>query len=165
MRKETIEKTIEQLCQPLAASHDLEIVQVQYRREALGWILRVYIDGAKGVSINDCEVFSRELSHVLDFEDPIDGNYHLEVSSPGLDRPLVKPDDFNRFAGREITLKTRNAVDGRKNFKGILNGLHDDRIILNIDGRQCEIEWSLVEKANLVPVLEALSPNIQNQAD
>jgi len=86
--------------------YGLELVQVQYRREDHGWVLRILVDRPGGVSVDECGEFSREVSDLLDVEDLIDNSYNLEVSSPGLDRPLIKPEDFERFAGREITLKT-----------------------------------------------------------
>lgn len=163
MSKESIEQKIEQLCMPLAVSRNLEIVQVQYRREHVGWTLRIFIDHPNGINVTDCENFSRELSHLLDLEDLIPSNYNLEVSSPGLDRPLIKPDDFDRFAGSEITLKTRNSVEGKNHFRGKLDGFQNNMIVLHAEGKRYEFEWSSLEKANLVPALEAKTSQQKSQ--
>jgi ribosome maturation factor RimP len=148
---EEIEKVIWKLGEPVADSTGLELVQVQFRREANGWVLRVFIDREEGITVDDCAAFSRELSDLLDVEDLIEAAYHLEVSSPGLDRPLVKPEDFTRFSGREITLRTREPVAGRRNFKGLLGGLDGDSVLIDVDGERHKLAVALVERANLVP--------------
>ena len=149
--REKTEKAVYQLCEPVAESCGLELVQVQYRREDHGWVLRILVDRPGGVSVDECGALSREVSDLLDVEELIDSSYHLEVSSPGLDRPLTKPEDFDRFAGQEITLKTSSPVEGRRNFKGTLKGIQDEIVMLEVEGRKYEINWSLVQKANLVP--------------
>lgn len=149
--RDRTEKAVYQLCQPVAESYGLELVQVQYRREDHGWVLRILVDRPGGVSVDECGTLSREVSDLLDVEDIIDNSYHLEVSSPGLDRPLTKPEDFERFAGREIILKTSSPVEDRRNFKGTLEGIHDEVVMLQVEGKKYEINWSLVLKANLVP--------------
>jgi ribosome maturation factor RimP len=150
--KEKTEKAVFELCEPVAKSYGLGLVQVQYRREGHGWVLRILVerDGG-GVTVDECGVISREVADLLEVEDLIDTSYNLEVSSPGLDRPLTKPKDFDRFAGREITLKTTHPVEGRRNFRGTLEGIRNEVVLLQADGRSYELEWSLVKKANLVP--------------
>jgi ribosome maturation factor RimP len=154
-QKEKIEGSVTQLAEPLTESLGLELVQVQYQHESMGWTLRILVDRTGGVTVDDCASVSRELSDLLDVEDLIPNAYHLEVSSPGLDRPLVKPEDYSRFVGREITLRTRQAIDGRRNFRGLLAGLDSNTILLQVDGRSFEVQFNQVEKANLVPVLDA----------
>jgi ribosome maturation factor RimP len=149
--REKTEAAVYQICQPVAESYGLELVQVQYRREDHGWVLRILVDRPGGVSVDECGEFSREVSDLLDVEDLIDNSYNLEVSSPGLDRPLIKPEDFERFAGREISLKTTSPVEGRRNFKGVLEGIQDEVVLIESDGKKYELNWSLVLKANLVP--------------
>jgi len=149
--REKTEKAVSDLCQPVAESYGLELVQVQYRREDHGWVLRILVDRPGGISVDECGELSREISDLLDVEDIIDNSYNLEVSSPGLDRPLVKPEDFGRFAGQEIMLKTTSPVEGRRNFKGLLAGIKDEIVMLEVEGKKYEINWSLVQKANLVP--------------
>lgn len=158
MQKNKVEEQIEELAGPVAESLGLEMVQVLYRREYAGWVLRILVDRPGGVSVDDCADFSRELSHLLDVEDPIPATYRLEISSPGLDRPLVNPGDFRRFAGKAITLKTVKPINGRRNFKGTLDGIQGDSVVLLVDGERQEIEFQQVEKANLVPVLEEQLP-------
>lgn len=149
--REKTEKAVYQLCEPVAESYGLELVQVQYHREDHGWVLRILVDRPGGVSVDECGSLSREVSDLLDVEDLIDTSYNLEVSSPGLDRPLTKPSDFDRFAGQEITLKTVRPVEGRRNFKGTLEGIQDEVVMIESDGMKYELNWSEVQKANLVP--------------
>lgn len=156
MRTEEIQRKVERLAEPVAASAGLEIVVVQYRREAHGWVLRVMLDHPDGVSVDDCARFSRELSDLLDVEDPVPSAYNLEVSSPGLDRPLVKPRDFVRFTGSAINLTTNLSVSGRRNFQGTLRGMDGERVLLDVDGRTLALEWSWIKKANLVPIADAI---------
>ena len=149
--REKTEKAVFGLCEPVVESYGLELVQVQYRREDHGWVVRILVDRDGGVTVDECGTLSREVSDLLDVEDIIDTAYNLEVSSPGLDRPLIKPEDFDRFAGREITIKTTRPVEGRSNFKGILKGIQDEVVKLQADGKNYKLEWALVKKANLVP--------------
>jgi ribosome maturation factor RimP len=116
-------------------------------------VLRVYIDNPYGVSVDDCADVSHQLSAILDVEDPFSGSYSLEVSSPGLDRPLVKPADFERFAGEVIKVRLQQPIAGRRNFKGRLLGLTGDRVILETDGEQYDLALADIEKARLVPKL------------
>ena len=149
---ERIAERITGLVTPVAEMLGLEIVSVVYRREAEGFVLRIFIDRPEGVTLNDCTSLSRELSAILDVEDPIPSAYRLEVSSPGLDRPLVKPGDFDRFAGREITLKTDVPQAGeRRNFRGLLVGTREQFVLIEVDGVRYEIEYAQIARANLVP--------------
>ena len=153
----TAQQTTE-LIKPVAEGMGLELVQVLYLHEQGSWILRILVDRpgsskGQGVTIADCTQLSRELSDVLDVEDLIAERYRLEVSSPGLDRPLVKAKDFQRFSGQEAKIKTKEVVAGRKTFRGILQGLEDDQVVMDIDGERMLIRHSLIEKANLVPDL------------
>ncbi len=132
----------------------LELVDVEFRREAPGWVLRLYIDRATGVTLDDCQRVSEELGDHLDVAGVIDHPYHLEVSSPGLDRPLTREADFLRFAGHEARISTREAVDGRKNFRGRLAGLEADRVLLDLsEGPRVAIPRGLIAKARLEPEL------------
>ena len=141
----------------VAAPYGIEIFDVQYRREAQGMVLRVRIDrpGAAAtaedsVSVDDCAHVSRDLSAVLDVEDVLPGSYTLEVSSPGLDRPLRNADDYRRFAGRYAKLVVKPAVDGQGYFKGRLGGVDDGAVIVNgDDGRQHRVPIDFITRANL----------------
>ena len=155
MRNSQVEQEVTKICEPLAAEQGLSIVDICFRRETHGWVLRVLIERIDGlVSVADCSTLSRELSDLIDIEDPIEDKYNLEVSSPGLDRPLTKAEDYKRFSGREITLKTSAPVEGRKNFKGVLSGLVDDTLTIEIDGKTYQLKLKDVAQANLVPVFE-----------
>jgi len=118
------------------------------RRSAL---LRVYIDRPEGVTLDDCATVSHQLSGVLDVESPIAGEYDLEVSSPGLDRPLFTAEHFARFQGHQARIKLMAKRDGRRHFKGVLSGVHDDTLSLEVEGAVIEIPLAAVESARLVP--------------
>jgi ribosome maturation factor RimP len=141
----------------VAESHGLDIFDVQFRREAHGMVLRVQIDrpgpaatAEESVSVDDCSHVSRDLSALLDVEDFIPVAYTLEVSSPGLDRPLRGRGDFERFAGRRAKVVLRAAVDGQTFFKGRLAGVDADAALIDgDDGRQHRVPLGLVTRANL----------------
>jgi len=111
----------------------------------------VYIDKQDGVTVDDCERVSHQISGVLDVEDPIAGHYLLEVSSPGLDRPLDGARDFERFRGREVRLRLHAALNGQRNFKGLLMGLRGEQVVLEVDGREIELPLRDIDRARLVP--------------
>jgi len=141
----------------VAASYGLDIFDVQFRREAAGMVLRVRIDRAgpaataeDSVSVEDCAAISRDLSAVLDVEDIVPTAYTLEVSSPGLDRPLRGADDFRRFAGRRAKLVMREAVDGQTFFKGRLGGVEDGRVVIETEDRRRHlVPIGIITRANL----------------
>lgn len=131
MRK-SVESIIEEILQPIVDEKGFEIVDIEYVKEATEYYLRVYLDKEGGIALNDCEVVSRELSEILDAKDPIKENYYLEVSSPGLDRPLKKDKDFERYKGRDVEIKLYKPMNGSKQFEGELVGLTEDNDILVI---------------------------------
>ena len=135
------------MLEPSVNALGFELVAV----EMAGTTLRLYIDSPEGVSVDDCADVSHQVSAVLDVEDPIRGEYTLEVSSPGLDRPLVKPADFERFAGERVKVKLHSALEGRKNFVGRLDGLHDNRVVVETDEGRFELDLDQIERARLVP--------------
>jgi len=152
LKNNEVEQSVTEMCAPLAAERGMALVQVRYLREAYGWVLRVLVERVGGaVTVEDCSGLSRELSDLLDVEDLVDGSYNLEVSSPGLDRPLTGTDDFKRFAGRFVNLKTSTPIDGRRNFTGRLVGLDSGTVTIDVDGTTYELEYPVVERANLVP--------------
>lgn len=138
---------LNRLIEPVVEAMGCELVGVEFH----GGVLRVYIDRSEGVTLDDCEAVSRHLSGLLDVEDPIPGQYTLEVSSPGLDRPLFGARDFERFAGSRVKLRTRAPVDGRRNFKGMLLGVRGQRVVIEQDGDEVSLPLELVEQARLVP--------------
>jgi|SRR5207247_8890 len=141
----------------VAAGYGLEIFEVQFRREAPGMILRVQIDrpgpaasAEESVSVEDCARVSRDLSAVLDVEDVVPTAYTLEVSSPGLDRALRRPDDYRRFAGRRAKVVMRERVDGQGFFKGRLGGVDGAEVVIDADdGRTHRVPLNLIARANL----------------
>ena len=133
----------------LLRSMELELVDVQFRMEAHGWVLRIIIDHEQGVSIDHCTRVSREISAWLDVEDLIEQAYNLEVSSPGAERPLKKPEDFQRFCGHKIRVKIREEIEGRKTFLGDLLESDENGLAMDQDGRRVEIPYSLIRRARL----------------
>ncbi|VHR29778.1 ribosome maturation factor RimP [Clostridioides difficile] len=127
--KKNLEATIEEIVTKITDEHGFEMVDVEYVKEAGEYYLRVYIDKEEGISLNECELVSRELSPILDEKDPIKENYFLEVSSPGLDRALKKDRDFVRYQGRDVDLKLYKPLNGCKQFEGELVGLTEDNNI------------------------------------
>jgi ribosome maturation factor RimP len=147
---------VRQIAERVAASQGLELVDVEFRGGGKARLLRLFIDKPGGVTHEDCALVSRELGTILDVEDAIPGSYTLEVSSPGLDRRLTKPADYERFAGSRIRLTTREQVEGNRHLEGRLQGLRDGRVVVEVGSKKVpahtvEIDLGNVEKANLVP--------------
>ena len=113
--------------------------------------LRVYIDSSEGISLDDCVAVSHQLSGVLDVEDPIQTAYDLEVSSPGLDRPLMRMSDFERFVGCQAKLKLSVPLEGRRNFKGVIRGVREGFVVFEFDEQEFELVFEHIEKARLIP--------------
>ncbi len=133
-KREQYEHRTEELLIPIIRQNGLELVDVEYVKEGSNWYLRAYIDKEGGVSIDDCELVSRALSDLLDQEDFISEAYILEVSSPGLGRPLKKEKDFARSIGKEVDVRLYRPVDGQKEFTGVLSGYDEEKVLLEIDG-------------------------------
>jgi ribosome maturation factor RimP len=127
-----------------------ELLELRFLTEQGRQFLRIMIDREGGISVGDCERISREVETLLEVEEVVKGRYDLEVSSPGLDRPLVKESDFVRYAGRNASLKTREPIEGRRNYKGLLKGMEGGTVVMVIDGKEFRIPIGLVEKAHLV---------------
>ena len=143
---------IGEMLEPGIRSMGYELVGVEYHGGGKGGgLLRVYIDNEQGISADDCQRVSYQVSGVLDVEDPIPGHYTLEVSSPGLDRLLYRPRDFERFAGQEVRVRMRFPLDGQRKFKGRLLGLQDDTVVIEQDGEQVSLPYEQIEQARLVP--------------
>jgi ribosome maturation factor RimP len=142
---------LERLLAPGAESLGFELVAVELAPQGRDTILRVYIDSPEGITLDDCEAVSRQLSAILDVEDPIHGHYTLEVSSPGLDRPLTKQEHFERFVGHTVKVRMHAARDGRRKYTGVLQGVRDGRILIETDGEVHELPLNDVEMARLVP--------------
>lgn len=144
-----IEKQIWALAEPLAAGLGLELVDVEYLKEAGNWYLRIYIDREPPVDHDCCQALSELISAALDHGDPIEQSYFLEVSSPGLNRPLKRESDFARFAGREVCLTLYAPWEGQKQYKGILRGLSGEAVMIERDGATLLVPRDQVARARL----------------
>ena len=138
--------------EPVVEAEGLELVEVEYRREPQGWVLRLFVDGPQGVTVDDCARASRVVGDLLDVSDPIDHPYHLEVSSPGLDRPLRKPEHFRRQVGSVVEIRTSvppSASENRRRFKGILLDVDARGVRVDCYGQGYEIPFSVMERSRL----------------
>jgi ribosome maturation factor RimP len=163
-----------QLVEPPIQGAGLELVELQWNREPEGWVLRVFIDRPEGpklpgssetgnasvfepmyVGHEDCERVSQDLSATLDVADCIHHAYRLEVSSPGIDRPLRRERDFKRFSGSEAKIRTTDPVEGRRNFSGVLLGAQDGRVQIECDGKSYQLPIDDIVRANLIPDWDA----------
>jgi ribosome maturation factor RimP len=148
---------LSQLLQPAIADLGLELVGIEFSTGAAGSLLRVYIDESeRGVTIDDCERASREVSALLDVNDPVAGRYTLEVSSPGLERPLFTPAHFERFAGEQVKITVNLPIDGRRRFQGRIDAVDADRVTIEQDGKALAIAHANIAKARLAPDYAAL---------
>lgn len=144
-----------QLLRPVVEGLGYEFVGVEYLPQGKHSLLRVYIDQPEtGVGVDDCERVSRQVSAVLDVEDPIRGHYTLEVSSPGLDRPLFTPEQFERFVGQAVKLLLSRPVQGRRKMTAQLTAVRDNVVTVVHEGETLEIDFDNIEKAHLVPVFD-----------
>ena len=148
MSKEIVDR-VRALAEPILSDERMELVEIQYRREAHGWVLRFTIDKEGGVTLEDCSRINHEVGRTLDVEDFIPTRYHLEVSSPGLNRPLKNEKDFLKYRNRLIKVITFDPMDKRRQFKGKLLDLVENQIQMEIDEGIIHISLSNVAKANL----------------
>ena len=141
------------LLEPTIERLGYEVSDLELNLGGRDGLLRVYIDKDEGVDIDDCEIVSRQVSAILDVEDPLPGNYTLEVSSPGLDRKLTKPAHFQRFMGEDVRVKLRFPLEGRRNFRGELKSADEEKIEVEVDGESHCLPIATIESARLVPSL------------
>jgi len=141
---------ISDLLRPTVEALGLELWGIEHLSRGRSSLLRIYIDNQEGITIDDCERVSRQVSGILDVEDPLSGEYTLEVSSPGLDRPLFNFEHYGRFIGEIVNLRLRAPIDGRRKFKGVLEKAETDQITLTVDGELVHIPFLQIEKANIV---------------
>lgn len=130
MSKQKIEPIVQSYLEPMMEEYNFELVDLEYVKEGTNWYLRVFIDKEGGVTIDDCELLSRSLEEKLDEEDPIENAYILEVSSPGLDRPLKKESDFERYKGEIVDIKLYKPFNKKKEYRGELQGLENNTVII-----------------------------------
>lgn len=150
MKVEGLEEKLKALAAPVVEGLGMELVDLVYTSEHGRKVVRLFIDKPGGVTVDDCSDVSREFGTALDVEDPIPQRYVLEVSSPGLDRPLVREKDFTRYIGKRARIKSKQPIEGRRNFKAVIDGVGDGKVLVtDFDGRRFEIELTNIEKARL----------------
>lgn len=157
MAKVKVKDLVEELVAPFLEEHGMELYNVEFVKEAKDWFLRVYIDKQEApeetfISTDDCELVSRFLSEKLDENDPIEQNYYLEVSSPGMDRVLLKEKDFVRYAGKQVDINLYQAVNGKKALTGELVGIVDNQLVINDETGRVEIPMEKVAKTRLAVI-------------
>lgn len=144
-----IEQKVEALVSPIIQELGLELVDVEYIKEGAHWYLRLYIDKEAGIDLDDCSNVSHEVSELLDKNDPISQAYMLEVSSPGLERPIKKDEDFVRFQGKLVHIRTKESFQGYQEFTGYLAGLENEAVVLEYEKEKVILPRNIIEKANL----------------
>jgi len=145
-----IAESVRRIVTPVLASEGMELIDIEYRREGRGWVLRLFIDKKGGVTLDDCTNVSHQIGDLIEVKDIIDHPYTLEVSSPGLNRPLKNISDFERFKGKKVKIKARKLIDGRRNFRGTLMGYHQGTVRIAIDSEIYKIPYKEIIKANVI---------------
>jgi ribosome maturation factor RimP len=167
-RKEEIVEKVRAIAAPLAAGEGLELVDVELAGAGGRTTLRLYIDRDGGVSLEDCSSVSRAVSAALDVEDPIAGAYDLEVSSPGLDRPLRTPEHFEKYAGENVRVKAYGPIpelENRKTFAGALRGFEEGRALIEVDGKLFGVPLEKIAKAHVEPRLSELAASEEEEPE
>ncbi|MFT6470643.1 MAG: ribosome maturation factor RimP [Neptuniibacter pectenicola] len=145
-------KLLQELIEPSVIALGVELWGIEFLSQGKHSTLRVYIDSEEnGITVDDCAKVSHQISGIMDVEDPIAGNYTLEVSSPGVDRPLFTLEQFAAYAGSHIQLRLRIAYEGRRKFKGILNGIEGDDILVVVDEEEYMLPIEYIDRANIIP--------------
>lgn len=147
----TLEQRLTELFEAPVTALGFELWGVEFIRAGKHSTLRVYIDGPHGVSVDNCVEISQQISAVLDVEDPISSEYYLEVSSPGLDRSLLKIEHFQRYIGENATIVLRMAMNNRRKYKGTIKQIDGEMITITVDGQDEIIAFANIQQANLVP--------------
>ena len=149
MTPQEIISRVHSIAGSILSDEGMDLVEVEYRREARGWVLRLVMDKEGGVTLDDCSRVSREVGRSLDVEDFILVPYTLEVSSPGLDRPLKRREDFNKHRNRLISVKTIAPIENQRRFKGKLLGVSENGIEIDVERKVVQVLFANIEKANL----------------
>lgn len=147
----SIQERLTELFEPAVSALGCELWGLEYLTQGRRALLRVYIDKAGGVGVEDCERVSRQVSSLLDVEDPIRSEYTLEVSSPGMDRPLFRLEQFQANVGERVALRLRQPFEGRRKFTGLLKTVENEEIVLEVDDEEYLLPYELIDKANVVP--------------
>ncbi len=145
------EDSLKQLIEPIVTGFDLTLWGVEVSGQSQHRTVRVFIDSESGISVENCEAVSRQLSSVFDVEEPIAGEYTLEVSSPGMDRGLFEPEQYAQFVGEKVRLRLRRPFEGRRKFSGTISGVADGDLSIIVDDYEYELPIDGIEKANLIP--------------
>jgi ribosome maturation factor RimP len=153
------------LLQPLVEELGYEFVGLEHSSNPKNAVLRIYIDQDSGIDLDDCGTVSREVAALLDVEDPISGRYSLEISSPGLDRPLFTPEQFARFAGEEVKVTLFAPEDGRRRFRGHILAVRDEEIQLDVGDEEVTLIFSNIAKARLVPDYDQLMSDRERETN
>lgn len=146
-----IQTELENIIEPAVSALGCEFWGLEYFVQGKLTLLRIYIAKTGGVLIEDCEAVSRQVASILDVEDPIRSEYTLEVSSPGMSCRLFKLSQYKEFVGQRVDIKLRMAFEGRKKFSGLLKGIEDDEVILEVDNEEYILPYELIDRANVVP--------------
>jgi ribosome maturation factor RimP len=150
IKTQSIAKQVGSLVEPILEEMGYELVDVEYVSSFGRWILRLFVDKEGGVTIGDCAHITEELGDLIDVKEFIRHEYNLEVSSPGLDRPLRKEKDLSRALGKKVKVRMATPLDGRRNFTGVLLRYGDGTLRIEVDGQEVALSWPDVEKANLI---------------
>lgn len=145
------QERLQAMIAPVVESLACELWGLEYITQGRYTTVRIYIDAPAGVSLEDCEKVSRQISALMDVEDPIDGEYTLEVSSPGLDRPLYTAAQYALYVGETVSLRLRLAIDGRRRFKGVVTAVEDETLLLSVDNKVVRIPVDSIDKGTLEP--------------
>ncbi len=142
---------LEELLRPGVEALGFELWGVEYQSHARRSMLRIYIDAEQGISVDDCAKVSHQVSGVLDVEDPITGEYTLEVSSPGMDRPLYHLEQYTKYIGSDVSIRLRIAFEGRRKFLGRLVAVEGDEVVIQLDGHEYLLPFDQIDRAQIVP--------------
>ena len=140
-----------ELFEPVISGMGYDLIEIEHFPNPKHGVLRLYIDKEGGVLIDDCSAVSRQISALIDVEDPVRGQFNLEGSSPGLDRPLRRVEDFQRFTGSKVKLKTAVPLEGQRNFSGRLLEANDEVVVIETDSEELSLPMNVIEKARIVP--------------
>ena len=142
-------ESVRMIAEPVIIDEGMELVDIEYRREQGGWVLRLFIDKEGGITLGDCSNISSQIGHLIEVDDLISNPYTLEVSSPGLNRPLKKEEDFVKYRGRLVKLKLRDPIEGRRVFKGRLLDSEEGLVRIDMEDDVVSLPFNNIRKANL----------------
>jgi ribosome maturation factor RimP len=147
----TLEQRLIQMLESPVESLGFELWGIEFVRAGKHSTLRVFIDHENGITVENCAEVSHQVSSILDVEDPITTEYNLEVSSPGMDRLLFKPSQYEKYLGEQVSLTLRMAVNNRRKYKGVITRIEDEMLVLVVDGNEETVAFANIQQANLVP--------------